>query len=352
MSVTACNRSAVQPVRLSGKLHPLQMRRGSQSAPGGKAPRKAPGPVGQLFLRLCQPLPEPLSVHNLLRCIGVCISAANWMLAALLIFTAPLTIPLLVWTALGEHLTQWPVWAPVHARHCSHSMRQTCRPIHTGADSKQQVVRLPRGIPSIGRFDVSGRALSLPALSAPAAFALLAAVSVSIHIAQAARQRARRRQQEASARALRPDYALQRPRAARAAPARVSTAARRSTPSGGAPMESPFSLHRRTTGLSSPDGKQQPNGLPTNGEPVGSRGVSVQPLFAQLAEIQQVVFGAETAAKLVAFVPQTFENAVFETGRLCGEQTSAPSILTTHSNARCMRQSLGHLRSVCYTCTV
>ena len=217
-----------------------------------------------------------------------------------------------------------------------HSVCQILRHTHTGADSKQQVVRLPRGLPAIGRFDLSGREVSLPALSAPAAFALLAAVSVGIHIAQAARQRARQRQQEASARALRPDYTLRRPRAATAAPAKVSTAARRSTPGGGAPMESPFSLHRRTTGLSSPDGKQQPNGLLTNGEPVGGRGVSVQPLFAQLAQIQQVVFGAEAAAKLVAFVPQTYENAAFETGRLCGEQTPALRMLSQHSCAACL----------------
>ena len=83
----------------------LQMPRGSQSAPGGKAPRQAPGMLGSLFLLLCQPLPEALSVHNVLRCIGSCSSAAGWMLAALLTFTAPLTIPMLVWTALGEHLT-------------------------------------------------------------------------------------------------------------------------------------------------------------------------------------------------------------------------------------------------------
>ena len=104
MDVTACNHSSVQSVHLSGILPRLQMQRGSQSAPGGKAPRKAPGPVGQLFLRLCQPLPEALSVHNLLHCIGSCLSAAGWMLAALLTFSAPLTIPLLVWTALGEHV--------------------------------------------------------------------------------------------------------------------------------------------------------------------------------------------------------------------------------------------------------
>lgn len=263
-------------------------------------------------------------MHNVLRCIGCCFSAAGWLLAALLTFTAPLTIPLLVWTALGEHLIPWPLCAPVHARQCLHRLRQTCRHIHTGADSQQQVVRMPHGLPAIGRFDLSGRTLSLPALSAPAAFALLAAVSVSIHLAQAARQRARQRQQEASARALRPDSVLRRPRTAMAAPAKVSTAARRSTPGGAAPMESPFSLHRRTTALSSPDGKLQPNGLPANGQSGGGRGVNVQPLFAQLAEVQQVVFGAEAAAKLAAFVPKTYENAAFETGRLCGEQTSAP----------------------------
>ena len=216
-----------------------------------------------------------------------------------------------------------------------HSVRQIFRYICTGADSKQQVVRMPHGLPAIGRFDLSGRTLSLPALSAPAAFALLAAVSVSIHLAQAARQHARQRQQEASARALRPDSVLQRPRAATAAPAKVSTAARRSTPGGAAPMESPFSLHRRTTGLSSPD-KLQPNGLPANGELGGGRGVNVQPLFAQLAEVQQVVFGAEAAAKLAAFVPKTYENAAFETGRLCGEQTSCTSVRGTHSWARCL----------------
>jgi hypothetical protein len=100
-------------------------------------------------------------------------------------------------------------------------------------------------------------------------------------------------------------------------------------------MESPFSLHRRTTGLSSPD-KLQPNGLPANGEPGGGRGISVQPLFAQLAEVQQVVFGAEAAAKLAAFVPKTYENAAFETGRLCGEQTPTPVCYArTHVQGTC-----------------
>ena len=84
-------------------------------------------------------------------------------------------------------------------------------------------------------------------------------------------------------------------------------------------MESPFSVHRRQTGLSSPDGKLQAGALPANGGPGNGRGADVQPLFAQLAEVQHVVFGAEAAARLAAGVPQTFENAVFETGRLCGE---------------------------------
>lgn len=35
--------------------------------------------------------------------------------------------------------------------------------------------------------------------------------------------------------------------------------------------------------------------------------------------LRQIVFGAEEAQRFAAAVPQTFENAVFETGRLCGE---------------------------------
>lgn len=80
------------------------MARGSKSAPGGKAPRKPPGRLGRLFLLLCVPLPEALSLHRLLRSVGACVSKAGWALAALLAFTAPLSIPLLVWTALGEQL--------------------------------------------------------------------------------------------------------------------------------------------------------------------------------------------------------------------------------------------------------
>ncbi len=35
--------------------------------------------------------------------------------------------------------------------------------------------------------------------------------------------------------------------------------------------------------------------------------------------LRQIVFGAEEAQRFAAAVPQTLENAVFETGRLCGE---------------------------------
>jgi hypothetical protein len=42
--------------------------------------------------------------QRLVQLAGACLDAAGWMLAALLTFTAPLSIPLLVWTALGALL--------------------------------------------------------------------------------------------------------------------------------------------------------------------------------------------------------------------------------------------------------
>lgn len=79
------------------------MGRGSKSAPGGKAPRKPPGPLGRLFLVFCRPLLEQLSLHSVFSCVGACIGFADHAVAALLVLTAPLSIPLLVWTALGRH---------------------------------------------------------------------------------------------------------------------------------------------------------------------------------------------------------------------------------------------------------
>lgn len=201
---------------------------------------------------------------------------------------------------------------------CCKVQLQQSLALHAGADGKRHAVRLPEGLPPIGRFDVSSRDIALPALSAPAALALLAAVSIAIHVAQAARQSARHRQKAAAAAALKPGFDLRRPRAA-AVPAKVSTAGRKSAAAGAAPIESPFSSHRRRNGLATAYARTSTGELLANGEAGGgSGGIAVQPLFAQLAEVQRVVFGAEAAEQLATGVPQTFENAVFETGRLCG----------------------------------
>lgn len=188
--------------------------------------------------------------------------------------------------------------------------------VRAGADSKQHVVRLPEGLPHIGRFDISGRHILLPALSAPAAFALLAAASIAIHLAQAAWRGARQQRKATTASALKADFALRRPKAT-VTPAKVSTAARKPAAAGPSPIESPFSSHRRRNGLAAD--ARTPGSTPlANGQSGGGGGGLVQLLFAQLAEVQQVVFGAEAAEQLAAGMPQTFENAVFETGRLCG----------------------------------
>lgn len=181
------------------------------------------------------------------------------------------------------------------------------------------MLRLPPQLPHIGSLDFSNAEVRLPALSAPAAFALLAAVSAAIHLAQLSRQNARRKREAAAAAALTPEFALRRPRSRQDPPVSMSTAAQQPSQGGMQHMESPFSSHRRRSALASPDGKTPRPGM-ANGEAGGGGGdgAPVQQLFAQLAEVQRVLFGAEPAAQLAADVPQTFENAVFEAGRLCG----------------------------------
>lgn len=265
------------------------MGRGSKSAPGGKAPSNPPGPLGRLFLVFCRPLPEALSLHSVFSCIGACIGCAGQAVATLLVLTAPVSIPLLVWTALGAD------------------------------SSKRQVLRLPPQLPRIGSVNYSNAEVRLPALSAPAAFALLAAVSAAIHLAQISRQNSSRKREAAAVAALTPASAQRRPRLRQEPQVGMSTAKQESSQGGMQHIESPFSSHRRRSAHASPDGKTPRLGM-VNGEAGGggSGGVPVQQLFAQLAQVQHMLFGAGPAAQLAAGVPQTFENAVFEAGRLCG----------------------------------
>ena len=79
------------------------MARGSKSSPDGNAPHRPPGLLGGLFLLFCRPLPAAVSLRNLICFTDACAGFFGRLLAALLVFTAPLSIPLLVWTALGAH---------------------------------------------------------------------------------------------------------------------------------------------------------------------------------------------------------------------------------------------------------
>lgn len=269
----------------------------------GKKQYSKPSLIDRVVLEFAYPLPESLSLRRLLLRFTRCVIVAGTCVA----YASPVLIIILTWSCLES----------------------------IGMSNTRSLLQLPA-------LPWSSTAITPPKLSLPASFALLSVVSTLTHVFYCAKQH-RQQQHSTQAVGLTPDHWKLRPLGEEATLARHRTSSKGASAHAGSSIIhddseciSPFLAARDTLAHNQPTEQLRahltvrhlPQASTQNKErdkihlqptPITSPNQhEIAQCFSRLQEVQVLLFGEQHALDWSKSTPRVFENAVFETGRLCG----------------------------------